>query len=174
MNRFLFADPSLVESNSGYSLVVNPAVRAEPVIVREHVWERVLLGLYLTVLEDGGKVRLWYGCRSSKERDGKHTAYTESDDGVEFVKSGVVVPETMEGTVYLDPHESSDKRYGYFGNLYGRGIYRWTSPDGLRFSRDHEPLLQFESDTQCVLLASRAEPRYVAYVRGWNLANTKN
>ena len=174
MNTYLFADPSLIESSRDVVHRVNPPIRAEPVITREYSWERVLLGLYLTVIDDENTTKIWYGCRSSKANTGKHTAYAESTDGVTFTKRGLVIPETMEGTTYLDPNEDPARRYGYFGNLIGEGLFRWTSSDGVQFKRDAKPLLEFESDTQCVLLWDDLRSEYAAYLRGWNTGKTKN
>src|SRR5436189_5803631 len=58
--RHLFLDPEFLAEKSGVVLHVNPAERRERVIVADRPWEKLMISLFLTVLDDGGKLRMWY------------------------------------------------------------------------------------------------------------------
>ena len=61
--RFLFIDPSLIERSEGVDLAVNPAQRRETVIRPDRPWEQLMISFFLTVRDEGGKLRMWYICR---------------------------------------------------------------------------------------------------------------
>jgi len=163
---------SVVQHTAGVAIRVQPPIRAERCFGVAGNWER-MLGLYLTVIDDGGTLRLWYGCRGSATFKG--LAYAESTDGVIWqrpelglrsfegsAKNNLTDLPTMEGSVLR-----TTTGYAFVGNLFGQGVFRWTSPDGWRWTRDTEALLAFESDTQNVVFADPLSGRYAGYVRVW-------
>lgn len=78
--RQLFLDPDFLEERSGVTLHVNPAERRELVIRPDQPWEKRMISFFLTVLDDGGKLRMWYVCRDADNQP--NVAYAESSDGV--------------------------------------------------------------------------------------------
>jgi hypothetical protein len=183
--RHLFLDPAFVRESRGTELVANPP-RSEEVVIRpDRPWETgpLKFTFYLTVLDENGKLRLWYVCRdAAKVTD---LAYAESVDGVHWTKPELGIVDyhgsrannllgihRQEGSVFRDPNpKSEDERYVYVSTVFkSGGIYRYTSPDGLRWKRDAEPFLPFEADSQNVTFWDTKLKRYVSYIRGWNIS----
>jgi hypothetical protein len=89
----LFIDYKFVESAEGVTLVMNPPWRTGEVLVEPDAsWEtQTILGSYGTVVEENGRVRLWYQSLGKHYAPGKNPdfmglAYAESDDGIHFRK----------------------------------------------------------------------------------------
>jgi hypothetical protein len=180
--RYLFLDPSFVREAQGATLVVNPPQSSEIVIRADKPWEEFMITFYLSVIDDGGKLRMWYICR---DRDKKgNVAYAEAIDGVRWTKPELGVHEyhgsrannlvgihNLEGNVFRDDHTADpQERYVYVSSVgQGGGIFRFTSPDGYSWKRDQRPLLPFEADSQNVTFWDARLGKYISYLRGWNL-----
>ena len=184
--RHLFLDPAFVTASAGTTLTVNPPQRSEIVIRRDRPWESFMITFYLSVIDDGGKLRMWYNTRESTKI--VHLAYAESIDGVHWEKPNLGVAEragskannlvgvsSIEGNVFRDPHARTEaERYVYVTTVFkGGGIYRFTSPDGLLWRRDSAPLLPFEADSQNVTLWDDQLGRYVLFFRSWHREDPK-
>jgi hypothetical protein len=184
--RQLFLDPSFLAEQSGVVLRVNPAERRERVIDADRPWEKRMISLFSTVLDepapDGtGKLRMWYICRDADNVP--NVAYAESTDGVNWTKPdlGIVdyhgskqnnlvgVP-YLEGNVYRDPRAAAGREYVYVTNAGGEGVVRYFSPDGLHWSRDENPLLRFRPDTQNITFWDERLQKYVLYLRAWDVS----
>ena len=61
--RHLFLDPGILASAEGSALKVNPAQRHETAIFPDRPWEKHMISFFLTVRDEGGKLRMWYVCR---------------------------------------------------------------------------------------------------------------
>ena len=107
----LFLDPAFITESQGTALHVNPPRRREVVIRPDKPWEQLMISFYCSVLDDGGKLRLWYICRDKANRP--NVAYAESADGVNWIKPNLGIVEhdgnmqnnlvglsSLEGTVY--------------------------------------------------------------------------
>jgi len=180
-HRYLFLDPGLIEESSGVSLRVNPPERREVVIRADRPWEKLMISFFLTVRDEGGKLRLWYICRDADNVP--NVAYAESEDGITWRKpdlglvdyhgsraNNLVGLHSLEGVVYRDPHGEGDERYIYVtSDSFNKkpAICRYTSPDGLHWRKDATPLLRCGSDTQDVTFWDERLQRYVLYFRGW-------
>lgn len=188
--RHLFLDPALLTEVRDAALTVNPASRREVVIRADRPWEKHLISFFLTVRDEGGKLRMWYICRDDwGEGAQANLAYAESRDGVAWVKPELGIYDykgsrannltglhTLEGVVFQDPNMPPEQRYVYVStgkpprpDAAGSGIYRHTSPDGLRWKQDPAPLIQAGSDTQNVVWWDAARKEYVVIIRGWNV-----
>ncbi len=175
----LFLDPEILVASDGVRLSVNPP-RREPVdFPARQPWER-MRGLYLSVVEEDGRLRMWYGCRSGAGRTDKHVCYAESDDGVVWrtpelglvdfggsTANNLVVMDTMEGAVFRDPNAPADSRYRGTWQRLPEGLTLFTSPDGYRWTPRNEPLLRFWCDTANVSFWDERIGKYVGYVRAW-------
>jgi hypothetical protein len=186
--RHLFLDPAMIEKSERVSLVVNPAQRRETVLRPDRPWEQLMISFFLTVRDEGGKLRLWYICRDKQNRP--NVAYAESRDGIAWAKPDLGIVEyegskannlvglqRLEGVVFADPRMPAAERFQYVttasppGGAAGpTGLYRFHSPDGLRWNRDATPLVAAGSDTQNVTFWDGRIGRYVVYMRGWNPA----
>jgi hypothetical protein len=186
-SRHLFLDPALVIESSGTTLTVNPPRAGGIVLRRDRPWESFMITFYVSVVDEGAKLRMWYDTRESTKV--AHLAYAESTDGVHWTKPALGVTEhpsglpnnlvglsSLEGNVFRDPRARSPaERYVYVSTVFrGGGIYRFTSPDGLRWRRDAQPLLPFEGDSQNVALWDEALGRYVLFLRGWDRHDPRN
>ena len=179
--RHLFLDPTFIEQTEGVQLRVNPADCREVVIRTDRPWEKRMISLFLTVRDEGEKLRLWYICRDGDNQP--NVAYAESTDGIKWTKPNLGLVEyagshdnnlvgisSLEGVVYRDPQAASEEeRYIYVSNVAGKGIVRFVSPDGLRWREDQRPLMPFRADTQNVTFWDEREGKYVMYLRGWDV-----
>ncbi|MSU49947.1 MAG: hypothetical protein EXS37_12820 [Opitutus sp.] len=184
-SRYLFLDPAILAASHRTDLTVNPAQRRETVIRPDRLWEQLMISFYLTVRDEGGKLRLWYICRDKANHP--NVAYAESLDGIAWTKPdlGIVDHEgskannlvgltNLEGVVFSDPRMPAGERYQYVTrakpatNPAGpAGIYRFHSPDGLHWNRDDVPLIRSGSDTQNVTFWDERMGAYAVYIRGW-------
>ncbi len=178
--RHLFLDPGWLAQRENVALAVQPPRREEIDFPPRAAWER-MRGLYVTVLDDTGRLRMWYGARSAMGQEHKYTCYAESDDGVTWRSPALGQVETegtadtpivhaggMEGSVFVDPTAPPAQRYRGLWNVFGQGLFLHSSPDGLAWTRADQPLLRFEFDTQNVAFYDRRLGRYVGYVRAWH------
>ncbi len=185
--RYLFLEPAFVHESAGVSLAVNPPLRSDIVLRRDRPWESFMITFYLSVIDDGGKLRMWYDARESTKI--AHLAYAESTDGLNWVKPALGVAahggskannlvgiSSLEGNVFRDPHAASEaERYVYVSTVFkGGGIYRFTSPDGFTWRRDARPLLPFEADSQNITFWDEALGKYVLFFRGWDRSDPRN
>ncbi|OAI55517.1 hypothetical protein AYO49_01155 [Verrucomicrobiaceae bacterium SCGC AG-212-N21] len=176
--RHLFLDPAFLQSSENTSLHVHAPERREVVIRADQPWEKLMISFFLTVREEEGKLRMWYICRDADNEP--NLAYAESTDGVNWVKPklGIVnyrgstennlvgVP-GVEGVVFQDPKARNvGEKYVYLTRLKGAAIYRYHSPDGLRWQRDEKPFSNIASDTQTVTFWDENLGRYVLFLRG--------
>jgi hypothetical protein len=174
--RHLFLDPAFVHDAQGATLRVNPPLREDRVMGSDRPWEQLMISFYTTVRDEGGRMRMWYVCRDRQNR--ANVAYAESTDGLNWTKPelGIVEYEgsrannlvglpSLEGAVYRDPRGEGSEQYVYLSTGRG-GLLRFTSPDGLRWTRHAEPLVRFQPDTQTVAFWDELRGKYRVYTRG--------
>jgi len=89
----LFIDYKFIESAEGIQLAVQePFQTRERLVIADQPWEKdISLGSYCTVVQEAGKVRLWYNVRAGTPPPGQNppfmgVAYAESLDGIHFTK----------------------------------------------------------------------------------------
>jgi hypothetical protein len=176
--RHLFLDPSFIQQTENVTLQINPPQRRETVIRADQPWEKLMISFFLTVREEEGKLRMWYICRDSENQP--NLAYAESADGIAWVKpklgivnyhgstdNNLVGMPGVEGVVFQDPNaRTPEEKYVYVTRLKRGAIFRYFSPDGLRWQRDAQPFLSVSSDTQNVTFWDENLGRYVLYLRG--------
>ncbi len=184
--RHLFLDPATIVESTGVKVTVNAPSQSEVVIRADQPWEQLLISFYTTVRDEDGKLRLWYICRDSENTP--NVAYAESADGHMWTKpnlgivnykgttaNNLVGISNLEGAVYRDPNGEGDQRYIYVSSVHkSGGIFRFTSPDGLRWKRDPQPLLPFESDSHTVVFWEPTHKKYVIYLRGWGARSARD
>jgi hypothetical protein len=176
--RHLFLDPAFLHQKEHATLAVNPPRSQEVVIRADQPWEQLMISFFLTVREEEGKLRMWYICRDKDNQP--NVAYAESTDGVHWTKphlgivgyhgskeNNLVGLHDLEGVVFQDPNVPAAERYTYATHVFGHGIYRYHSPDGLHWQRDETPILKLGADTQMATFWDEALKKYVLYLRGW-------
>lgn len=89
----LFIDYKFIESAEGIHLTAHQARSTrERILVPDAPWEaETSLGSYSTVIDEGGKIRMWYHVMAGAYQPGTNppflgVAYAESEDGIRFSK----------------------------------------------------------------------------------------
>ncbi|MDB6139208.1 MAG: hypothetical protein JWO94_2280 [Verrucomicrobiaceae bacterium] len=177
-HRQLFLDPASVHEVRHASLHVNPAQQREVIIRPDKPWEQLTITFFSSVIDDNGKLRLWYVCRDKDNQP--NVAYAESTDGIQWTKPSLGIVDyhgskdnnlvgmtSLEGNVFKDPNASPQERYCYITHLMSDGIIRFHSPDGLHWQRDAKALIPLGADTQNVTLWDPNLGKYAIYLRGW-------
>ena len=177
-SRHLFLDPAALPEMENVALRVNPPERRELIIQPDRPWEQLMISFYLTILDEDGKLRIWYICRDKANH--ANVAYAESCDGVHWIKPNLGIVEydgskennlvgltSLKGVVCRDPNVPPEERYIYVTHKPSSGMVRFYSSDGLHWQRDKAPLLRFGADTQNVTFWDERLQKYVLYLRGW-------
>jgi hypothetical protein len=178
--RHLFLDPAILGQTEQAALHVNPPHSSQAIIRPDQPWEALMISFYTTVIEEQGKLRLWYICR---DRDNQpNVAYAESTDGVAWTKPNLGIVDyrgsrnnnlvgiaSLDGAVFKDPHAKPGEEYIYVAHVANAGVFRFISPDGLHWRRDARPLLPFRADTQNVVLWEEPRQCFAVYLRAWDV-----
>ncbi|MCB0472022.1 MAG: LamG domain-containing protein [Flavobacteriaceae bacterium] len=169
MRKHVFIDDAFLDKmDPGVSFTVNPPKQMERVIsdikgtFRKH----------LTVLEDQeGNIRIY----NAVEDD--YLAMRISKDGIHFEipnlgksykgRSNIVIPEINGGmgNPFIDPNGPEEERYKYLSNYHKRGVYLYTSPDGIDWKRSKTAVLSFRSGSQTCTFYDDQTQEYVSYHR---------
>ena len=160
----MFIDHRFFEMVEGVTLTVNPArATGERVLVMDAPWERdAKLGSYCTVVDEGGKVRMWYHVLAGVPEPGKNpplmgVGYAESTDGVHFTKprlglvewngskdNNVVMPHDLKlltvggGSVWRDENPACppERRYKSWCKVYPKPGSGLRGPHRVWYSAD--------------------------------------
>ena len=128
----LFIDERFFAKRQGIELTVNPPVKAGRVLAPEMPWEKRVLGLYTTVLDDNGIYRMWYdayvGLVEEKYRSAPRSlCYASSEDGIHWKREMVnlydwfghrennIVMPGGSASVMIDPKAPQESRYKALG-----------------------------------------------------------
>lgn len=189
-SRMLFLDDRSVASVDGaYERVVHRPTKLGRVLAPSEPWENFGIGLYNTVLQDGGELRLYYDCMSKHNGTFyRFVCFANSSDGVTWTKPNLGLyrflnetatnivwpPGTADEYLYLEPgtvwREGDDGGGGYrmivSWQLPGKdyGIYVLASGDGLRFDVVSPNSVHGGSDTQNVVMR-QGDGTYEVFVR---------
>lgn len=126
----LFIDHKFIEESEGVTLQMNPPVKHGKVMPGTNSWENGIISGAGTLIEDGGKYRLWYTAMPASNLlidDVKfRLCYAESEDGINWEKpnlglyewkgskaNNIIMETKVEngGGVFLDPTAPPDERY---------------------------------------------------------------
>jgi hypothetical protein len=148
--------------------VVNPPKKAELVIgdiqgsFRKHI----------NVIEDENGVLRMYGgvandylaVRTSK--DGVNWEIPDLPTGKYKNHTNIVVHDpTGMGEVFIDPNAPEEERWKYLSGFHDRGVFLYTSPDGLKFERKKTAVLPFWAGSQSNTFYDAQQQKYIAYHR---------
>lgn len=167
--KYVFIDDAIVAEQQNVTFTANPprltgaVIEASPGHFTKH----------LTVIEDeGGLIRVYY------EGPGDTLAVMTSTDGVHWqmpdVGQGeyngarnIVIRDKVRGTgtVFIDPNAPPEQRWKFIGGNGNRGIYAYSSPDGLTFRRHNPALLPFPAGSQSSYFYDEQRQLYMAYLR---------
>ncbi len=159
----LFLDKRFIAASDNVQLRMNPAQKLGLIQVDtgEHLYDHVS-----RVIEDQGKIRLYVGA------DGV-TAF-DSDDGVHFTRTDVVIAKGRFTTIFLDEHDPDPaRRYKVFWLKFAlpfdpetHGVYAGFSRDGVDFT-DVGRVLPFFVDNPCIVNWDERIGKYVIYTRSF-------
>ena len=114
----------------GIRLILTPAEKSEVVIAVDRPWERHQIA-HVTVRQDAGKYRMWYGACSGSGPSEQFLCYAESGDGFRWNKPELglfdfqgskenniclVGPHAMRGSVFIDENPAGGDRYKKLGH----------------------------------------------------------
>ncbi len=186
--RQVFIDGRFLGSKQAVELVVNrPRATGEMLLVPENPWESGWIGDYLSVIQEGGRVHMWYDAsdrNAIKAPDQGMTgvAYAYStDNGATWVKPKLGVIEyggSTENNLVIKgvhgfhvfrnrPDAPADEKYALFS---GQPNKLFVSGDGFHWkAQGSEPFLNMAGhsglDSQNVMFWDSRIKRYVAYPR---------
>ena len=166
--------------------VIPPIIQPDPIILPVNPADGIFIGVYSTLMRDGGKYRLWYEGWEDLEKP-NNICYAESEEGRQWRKpelglnefhgskrNNIVYLGGHGATIFLDPSAPENERYKLLhimdapkGEQPASWVFGAVSPDGLRWKRLEQPVLKHVSDTQSVVVYDADRGKYVAYVRGW-------
>tara|TARA_R110001583_G_scaffold195374_1_gene372378 strand:+ start:23510 stop:25903 length:2394 start_codon:yes stop_codon:yes gene_type:complete len=159
IRKHVFIDDVFIQKmDPDIKFVVNPPKQMERVIgdikgtYRKH----------LTVLEDeDGNIRLY----NSVEDD--YLAMQISKDGIHFEAPKIVIPMINGGmgNPFIDPNGPKEQRYKYLSNYHKRGVYLYTSPNGIDWERSKTAILPFRPGSQSCTFYDDQTQEYVSYHR---------
>lgn len=185
--RQLLLDESWFDHSDNLELTLHRPTPGETIIQCDRPWEGKSLH-YTTVLEEGGRFRMWYRVsigdpRVDAPEDTVLTCYAESRDGIIWEKPDLGRYEFEGSTqnnilgppedftnisVLLDPNqeEGSKTRYKMISRVHG--ISGYVSADGIAWDPvATNPLLSNGPfDSHNILLWDDERERYVIYLRG--------
>ena len=189
----LFIDRTWIKDASGVELRMNPPAKAGLVLRGDRPWDAGWISGAGTVLEDGGRYRLWYTALPEVARfedDRFRLCYAESNDGVRWRKpnlglyewrgskaNNILMETSIEnaGGVFVDPKAPLTGRYKLLAILNrqfsppeGNGLYVYQSPDGLHWTLHPKRVFPFVPDTVNMAFFDARLRKYVAYLRVWD------
>ena len=186
--RELFVDHFLLEKLSGTSLVLEHPRDEGMAFPFDKPWEG-LFAAYVTMIQDGGRVRAYYRGNPVAGRDGSDTETTcvaESADGKRWTKpeldlfevggsrrNNVILagnaPFSHNFCPMIDTRAGvpAEQRWKALAGISKSGLVAWSSADGLRWRkmREEPVFAKGAFDSQNVPFWSEAEGRYLLYFR---------
>jgi hypothetical protein len=167
--KHLFIDDALLQTTSNITFNVNPPRVAEQVMRIGR--DTRMFRKHLDVVEDeDGRIRIYNALIDD------HLGAWISDDGINFkpletgsnykgVNNLVIMDIDGDGTIFIDENAPAERRWNYVSGYKRRGTYMFTSPDGIRFTRDKMALLPFRTATQNDMFYDDQRQLYIGYWR---------
>lgn len=189
--KHLFVDDILIESMQGVALAANPPSVLEPTdFTMDQDWERGSDTKApnpgdCAVYEHDGEIRFLY-LNSAQWTDWSNSNRTPamcmriSDDGLHFRKpvldlvewngskeNNILTTLPIQGHVVEDTNENvpEDERFKMPAYLMQRGIYMFTSPDGICWRRNETIMLPFDCGGGVEPLFDDQKGLYTCYIR---------
>ena len=165
----LFIDHRFIAEQHRIELHANQAQKLG--LLRDEQGEP-LQGHVSRVIEEGGKIRMYLGADS--------VSILESDDGLQFRRTGHSISAGGFSTIFLDPHErDAAKKYKLFYQKFSppfdpqvHGVYASYSADGLKFTEVGR-VLPFFSDNPTLVHWDQRLGKYLIYTRAFDY-NSEN
>jgi hypothetical protein len=157
--RHLFLDGALLARSEHLAFTAHPARLQELALAADPGWS--------SVVDDGaGGVRLYGECPGGTcvwiSRDGERFEAPELPGG----RGNLVAADpARRGTVFLDPHAAPAERWKLLTGSADRGLFVYTSPDGLAFEPADATALPFAAGSAPTVFYDDQRRVYVAHLR---------
>jgi hypothetical protein len=164
MELFFESRPELIDTTGKVQAFQRrPQIHPEPVLEPDSVADGAGVSLYGTVLNDAGRLRMWYQAWPKNWQGGNadYVGYAESEDGITWNKPNLGLVDfggadnnlvNLKGhppAFFVDPDAPADHRYrgtictgpfheGAQANLTQYGFYTAHSADGLNWEYDRD------------------------------------
>jgi hypothetical protein len=189
--RELFVDRHLIGEMRGTELRLGQPVDAGVAFRFDKPWEGRFCN-YATVIDGGGKVRLYYRGVPNAGEDGRGDevyCYAESPDGKEFVRpklglhsvrgtriNNVILAGTPPLQHNFSPFRDRDGSYQALAGTSKSGLIAFRSRDGVKWEklREEAVLTGGAFDSQNLAFWSEAEGQYVCYYRTFKKIGNEN
>jgi hypothetical protein len=160
----LFIDDRFIAAREGIELHANPPQKLGT--LRDEN-DKPYEGHIARVIDDGGKVQLYLGHEKVQ--------ILESDDGLEFRRTGTKLPGGQFPTIFLDPHETDPaKKYKLFHLEFSEpfdparhGVFASYSADGVKFTKVGR-VLPFFTDNPTIVHWDERIKKYIIYTRAFD------
>lgn len=163
----LFIDRRFIADSDRIELRMNPAQK----LGRIQVDGEFLQGHIARVIDHEGKVRLYLGADS--------TEILESDDGLQFRRTGQRIGSGVFSTICLDPHDEPARRFKLFHQEFStpfdpakHGVFASYSADGIHFTSAGRVLPFFPDNPTLVQWDARLG-KYVIFTRAFDYGSEK-
>ena len=184
--RQLFLDDRLSDlaRTRNVTRTLNPPQSIRRVLKPDRPWEALGFIFYLSVVDDGGAVKLFHGSYDAEK--GKHFNLATSRDGLHWERPRLGLKDfqgnrdnnllpigAVEAGVFLDPMAPPEKRYRllftkHWPDPARAGVYVASSGDGIHWQTTPQRLLPFLPDSQPSAVWDEVLQKYVIYLRAWN------
>lgn len=180
--RLLFLDDTVIDRGQTADLTrtLNPPRDVRRVFAPDKPWEALGYVWYSTLLDDNGVWKLYYAGWDMSLAP--HLCLATSKDGMVWEKpnlglveyhgsraNNIIPVETLEGTVFMDPRATPEKRYKLIHNRNTDketgGIYVAYSSDGLQWRIPPQRVLPLCQDAQPSVFWDDRIGKYVVFLR---------
>ncbi|MEO6436578.1 MAG: hypothetical protein ABIP55_12575 [Tepidisphaeraceae bacterium] len=187
----LFFDDQFIATSENVTITMNPPIKCGPVLKPDQPWEDFRLTSYFTVVQDGDLARMYYSCFAVDQWNNKDDpwnnhaflCYAESKDGLNWIKpdlgiveyggskkNNIVLKSVVDGTVFIDPTASPERRYKLLHTIgpHKGGLRVSYSADGKHFTTPDQPASPWTPDSQQNAFYDPDLKKYVAYLRAFH------
>jgi len=161
--KYVFIDDAIIDTKSDMKIMMNRPYNKQPIIkdfeIRKSSWRP-------SVFEVDGKVYMAMPEGYSSEEG--HTFLASSKDGLNFTMKGRIMPEVpYYGAFFkdLNPDVPSSQKYKVNAFVSNRGMYFYTSPDGINWRRNETIQLPLRSGGEGECFWDDQRGRYASYIK---------
>lgn len=159
----LFIDQRFISDSDRVELHANPAQKLGLILDEKG---EPIQGHVSRILDYDGKVYLYLGAGGVE--------VLESDDAIHFRRTGVQIGGGVFSTIFLDPHDSPERRFKLFQIEFGTpfdpakdGVYASYSADGINFTPVGR-VLPFYTDNPNIVNWDEKLGKYVIFTRAFD------
>ena len=184
--KHVFIDDALVARKENVTLAVNPPSSFQVTdFINDQFWEPTpRMGSAIpdvsSVWDEGDEIRMLYTNGGMWGGRPHATGLARSRDGVHWIKpelglftlegsskNNIVLRNANQGTAFKDPNPDvrPEHRYKYMAWCMDRGIYVFTSPDGVHWRRNEAMALPFDPDGSISVFWDDQAGVYRAHIR---------